>query len=87
MLWHEGVLELNEIITAIEKDEQVKAVVFDSAVERLFPDQLRFACAAGGVGKDATSADGFAGVAGHAGPPQPRPRRLHSLDQRPRNRS
>ena len=29
-------LELNEIITAIEKDEQVKVVVFDSAVDGFF---------------------------------------------------
>ena len=34
--------QVNEIITAIETDEQVKVVVFDSAVEGLFFDSFGF---------------------------------------------
>src|SRR5260370_38969073 len=38
----ELLLEVNEIITAIETDEQVKLVVFDSAVEGFFLIHLDF---------------------------------------------
>ena len=36
--------QLNEVITAIETDEHVKVVVFDSAVEGFFYDSLRLPC-------------------------------------------
>ena len=38
----EMLLQVNEIITAIETDEQVKVVVFDSAVEGFFLIHLDF---------------------------------------------
>jgi enoyl-CoA hydratase/carnithine racemase len=38
--------QLDEIITAIECDEQLKVVVFDSAVEGFFNHPLRFSRAA-----------------------------------------
>ena len=34
--------QLNEIVTAIETDEHVKVVVFDSAIDRVLSDSLRF---------------------------------------------
>ena len=36
----ETIPQLNEIITALETDEDVKVVVFDSAVEGFLPDAL-----------------------------------------------
>jgi Enoyl-CoA hydratase/carnithine racemase len=36
--------QVNEIITAIETDEQVKVVVFDSAVEGFLSDSFGFSC-------------------------------------------
>ena len=36
--------QVNEIITAIETDERVKVVVFDSAVEGFFSDSFGFSC-------------------------------------------
>lgn len=38
----ETIPQLNEIITALEKDEDVKVVVFDSAVERVFLTHYNF---------------------------------------------
>src|SRR5262250_1555035 len=38
----EGILEMTEIITALESDEQVKVVVFDSAVEGFFLNHSDF---------------------------------------------
>src|SRR5262249_8391822 len=38
----EGILEMNEIITALETDEHVKVVVFDSAVECFFLNHSDF---------------------------------------------
>src|SRR6516162_8754661 len=38
----EGILEMTEIITALETDEHVKVVVFDSAVEGFFLNHSDF---------------------------------------------
>src|SRR5215475_281610 len=38
----EAILEMKEIITAVESDEQVKVVVFDSAVEGFFLNHSDF---------------------------------------------
>ena len=40
----ETIPQLNEIVTALETDEQVKVVVFDSGVEGFFLTHLRFSC-------------------------------------------
>jgi enoyl-CoA hydratase/carnithine racemase len=42
ILGPEAILEMNEIITALETDEQVKVVVFDSAVEGFFLNHSDF---------------------------------------------
>ena len=36
--------QLNEVITAIETDNELKLVIFDSAIDRVFHDPLRVRC-------------------------------------------
>ena len=42
ILGPEGIMQMNEIITALETDEHVKVVVFDSAVEGFFLNHSDF---------------------------------------------
>ena len=57
----EGILEMAEIITALETDKHVKVVVFDSAVEGFFLNHSDFL----GKLEDLTGLDRFASLAGY----------------------
>ena len=63
--------QLNEIITALETDERVKVIVFDSAIEGFFPDSLRFPGEDRGHNEPAARTHRVAAVAGHVGAPEP----------------
>ena len=82
----ETIPQLDEIITALQTDEQVKVVVFDSAVEGFFLTHYNFPGAARGVDADTAGQDGLAGASGYAGTPQPGARGLHRIDSRPCDR-
>ena len=80
--------QLNEIITAIETDQHVKVVVFDSAVDGFFLTHYDFLAPL----EDSTRnppgrTDRAAGTAGHAGTSQPRSRRLHRFNPGQSDRS
>ena len=76
----ETIPELNEIITALEADEDVKVVVFDSAVEGFFLTHYNFLAPLEEFSEDTTWTDRVAGVAGHAGAPQPDSGCVHRVD-------
>ena len=61
----EFVLEFREIMTAIETDEQVRVVVFDSAVEGFFLNHSDFNAKLEDLTKHTARAHGAGGVAGH----------------------
>jgi len=79
--------QLNEIIAAIETDDHLKVVVFDSAVEGFLSHALRFSRAARGFHTHPSGTDRSPGTAGHAGPSQPRARRLHRFNPGQSDRS
>jgi hypothetical protein len=79
-------LQLGEIITAIERDEQVKVVVFDSAVDGFFLTHYDFLAPLEESAKIPPGPTGLAGVAGYAGSPQPGSGRVHCLNSGARNR-
>ena len=81
----ETIPQLNEIITALETDEQVKVVVFDSAVEGFFLTHYDFFAPLEEIDAHPARTDGPAGASRHAGPPQPCAGRIHRLDPRPRD--
>ncbi len=71
---------LNEIVTAIETDERVKVVVFDSAIDDFFLTHYDLSRLARGFHPHPSGTNGPAGAAGHAGASEPRPRRLHRFN-------
>jgi hypothetical protein len=80
----ESSLQLDAIVTAIETDNQVKVVVFDSAIDGFFITHYDFLANL----EDSTSSrryDGLAGAAGHVGAHQPGPRGVDCPDPRPRD--
>ena len=79
--------QLNEIITAIEKDEQVKVVVFDSAVDGFFLTHYDFLAPLEESARIPPGPTGLQALAGHAGAPQPGSGRVHRLDQGTRDGS
>src|ERR1700758_755128 len=82
----ETIPELNEIVTALETDEDVKVVVFDSAVEGFFLTHYDFLAKLEDTARFATRSDGVAAGSRHAGAPKPRSGRLHRLNPRARDR-
>ena len=72
--------QLNEIIAAIETDDHLKVVVFDSAVEGFLSHALRFSRASRGFHSHPSRANRSPGAAGHAGASEPRSRRLHRFN-------
>ena len=81
----ETIPQLNEIITALETDEEVKVVVFDSAVEGFFLTHYDFFAPLEESTRIPPGPTGSAGASRHAGPSQPRAGRIHCLDPRPRD--
>ena len=79
--------QLNEIITAIENDEQVKVVVFDSAVDGFFLTHYDFLAPLEESAKIPPGPTGLQALAGHAGAPQPGSGGVHRLDPGTRDRS
>ena len=61
----EFVLEFREIVTAVETDEQVRVLVFDSAVEGFFLNHSDFNAKLEDLTKHTARADRAGGVAGH----------------------
>jgi enoyl-CoA hydratase/carnithine racemase len=80
------VREFREIITAVEADEEVKVLVFESAVEGFFLNHSDFHADL----KDLTSLPqgptGLGGVAGHTRPYNANARRIDRFDPRARDR-
>src|SRR5262249_1507475 len=72
--------QLNEIITAIETDQHVKVVVFDSAIDGFFLTHYDFLAPLEDFHTYASGTDWSPGAPGHAGTPQPRSRRLHRFN-------
>ncbi len=70
------------MITALEADDRVKVVVFDSAVDGFFLTHYNFAAPAGGFDQLSRRPDRPAGTAGHARAPEPRGGRLDRRDPR-----
>ncbi len=81
----ETIPQLNEIITALETDEEVKVVVFDSSVEGFFLTHYDFFAPLEEINAHPGWIDGIAGASRHAGPSQPRAGCIHCLDPRPRD--
>ena len=79
--------QLNEIIAAIETDDHLKVVVFDSAVEGFLSHALRFSRAARGFHSHPSRANRSPGAAGHAGASEPRSCRLHRFNPGQSDRS
>ena len=85
LLGAEFVLEFRDIMTAIETDEQVKVIVFDSAVEGFFLNHSDFlarirTCA------HTSRADWARGMARHTGAPDPGAGRGDRISPRSRDR-
>jgi hypothetical protein len=78
----ETIPQLNEIVTALETDEQVKVVVFDSAVEGFFLTHYDFLAKPEGSTRLPARADGFATAARYARAPEPRPSGVDRVDSR-----
>ena len=81
----ESIPQLNEIITALETDEEVKVVVFDSAVEGFFLTHYDFFAPLEELDEHPAWTDRPAGASRHAGASQPRAGRVDCLDPRPRD--
>ena len=80
------VREFGEIITAVEADEEVKVLVFESAVDGFFLNHSDFNADYQGTDQHASRADGTGGVAGHTRPHNADARRVDRLDPRARDR-
>jgi len=74
--------QVNEIIAAIETDERVKVVVFDSAVEGFFLTHHDFLAKLEDSTRLPAWADGFATAARYARAPEPRPGGVDRVDSR-----
>ena len=74
----EFVLQFREIVTAIENDEQVKVVVFESAVEGFFLNHSDFNVKLEDLTRIPQGPTGPGGVAGHPGAPAARARSCRS---------
>ena len=59
----ESIPQLNEIVTALETDDRVKVVVFDSAVEGFFITHYDFLAKLEELDQPAARPNGLAGVA------------------------
>jgi hypothetical protein len=77
--------QLDEIVTALETDEQVRVVVFDSAVDGFLQHPLRLHGQPGGHDADSAGSHGPAEAPGPAGPGEPRSGRLDRVHPRPRD--
>ena len=80
------VREFREIITAIEADEEVKVVVFESAVEGFFLNHSDFNADMKDLTSMPSRTDGTGGVAGHTRPAYAGTRRVDRFDPRARDR-
>src|ERR1700680_4877289 len=80
------VREMREIIAAVEADEEVKVVVFDSAVDGFFLNHSDFYADMKESDQHASRADGTGGVAGHTRPYNAHARRVDRFDPRARDR-
>ena len=78
----QSIPQLNEIITALETDEQVKVVVFDSAVEGFFLTHYDFLAPLEEFDKHSAGTDRPAGAARHVGAPKPRAGGVDRFDPR-----
>src|SRR5258706_11155117 len=74
--------QVNEIITALKTNEQVKVVVFDSAVEGFFLIHLDFLANLDDLAHLPAGPTGFASMARDAGAPESRACRLDRVDSR-----
>ena len=72
--------QLNELVTAIETDEHVKVVVFDSAVDGFFLTHYDFLAPLEEFDTHPSGTNRSSGAAGHAGASQPRSCRLHRFN-------
>lgn len=81
----ETIPQLNEVITALESDPNVKVVVFDSAGPRFLPDPLQFRSAPVRIHGFGCRSDRASSPSGHAGPPQPCPGGVNQFDPRTRH--
>jgi enoyl-CoA hydratase/carnithine racemase len=72
----EFVLEFREIMTALETDEQIKVVVFESAVEGFFLNHSDFLAKLEDLDRHTARAHGARGVAGHPRAPDARALRV-----------
>src|ERR1700678_2040233 len=79
--------QLNEIVTAIETDQHVKVVVFDSAVDGFFLTHYDFLAPLEDSTRIPPGRTRSPGAAGHAGASQPRSCRLHRFDPGQSDRS
>ena len=71
------VVEFREIMTAIENDEHLRVVVFDSAVESFFLNHSDFTVKARGTDQPAARTYGAGSVARHTGEDYPRACRIN----------
>jgi enoyl-CoA hydratase/carnithine racemase len=74
--------QVNEIITALETDEQVKVVSFDSAVEGFFLIHLDFLAKLDDLAHLPPGPRGVASMARDAGAPESCSRRIDCVDSR-----
>ena len=82
----EMVRQFQEVINALEADEQVRVVVFDSAVDDYFLNHSDFTGQAGGPDLNAGWSDRLAALAGLSRASDPRAGRLHRPHPRPCDR-
>ena len=79
----ETIPQLNAIITALETDDHVKVVVFDSAVEGFFLTHYDFLAPLEELDEHSTRTDRPAGPPRYAGKAQPCAGRIHCFDPWP----
>jgi len=77
------ILQFKEIITALESDEQVRVVVFDSAVEGFFLNHSDFLAKLEDLTSLPPGPIWLASLAGHPGASNPCARRIDRLNTRP----
>ena len=79
--------QLDDVISAIETDGELKVVVFDSGIEGFFFNALQFCCSAGGLSKSSCRTIRPAAAPRHARSSQSSSRCVHSIVSWPRDRS
>src|SRR5205823_3142344 len=77
--------QLNEIITAIETDKDLKVVVFDSAIDGFFMTHYDFLAKIEETTQSATGTNRFAAPPGYAGAPEPGLGRVDCVNPRTRH--